>query len=104
MVRYKISWSIEARIDLVDILKFYIERNLSNTYSIKLNSKINKNIKTLTRNPFLGKATEYESVRALVIVNYEVIYEITGEDIVVVMIWDCHRNPDTKSLDKRIKR
>lgn len=52
MARYKISWSVEARLDLIDILEFYIERNLSKTYSIKLNTKINKDIKALHKNPF----------------------------------------------------
>lgn len=104
MVKYKISWSVEARLDLIDILKFYIERNLSNTYSIKLNAKINKRIKALIRNPFLGKPTEYESVRALVTADYEIIYEIIKQDIIVVMIWDCRRNPEKKIIDKRLKK
>jgi len=44
MVKYKVEWSIEARIDLIDILKFYKIRNKSALYSKKLNSKINKSI------------------------------------------------------------
>ena len=27
MAKYKIEWSIEARLDLIDILEYYIERN-----------------------------------------------------------------------------
>jgi len=51
MVKYKVEWSIEARIDLIDILKFYKIRNKSALYSKKLNSKINKSIKLITKNP-----------------------------------------------------
>ena len=29
MVKYKVDWSIEARLDLLDILNFYIDRNKS---------------------------------------------------------------------------
>jgi plasmid stabilization system protein ParE len=36
MAKYKIEWSIEARLDLIDILEYYIERNKSATYSKKL--------------------------------------------------------------------
>ncbi len=104
MAKYKINWSIEARLDLIDILEFYIERNLSNTYSTKLNAKINKDIRALNKNPSLGKPTEYESVRALVTGNYEAIYEIIGQDIVIVMIWDCHRNPEEKMIGRRLKK
>jgi hypothetical protein len=38
MVKFKIDWSIEARFDLIDILDFYIKRNKSNVYSIRLNA------------------------------------------------------------------
>ena len=40
MVKYKIKWSIEARLDLIDILEYYIIRNKSALYSKKLNLKI----------------------------------------------------------------
>ena len=39
MAKYKIEWSIEARLDLIDILEYYLERNKSVVYSNKLNSK-----------------------------------------------------------------
>lgn len=37
MVERRIEWSIEARKDLFQILKFYVDRNESNQYSLKLN-------------------------------------------------------------------
>ena len=40
MAKYKIEWSIEARLDLIDILEFYRIRNKSSLYSKKLNTKI----------------------------------------------------------------
>jgi len=42
MAKYKIDWSVEARLDLIDILEFYIIRNKSALYSKKINAKINK--------------------------------------------------------------
>lgn len=54
MVKFKVVWSVEARSDLIDILDYYIKRNKSNLYSIKLNAKINESIKFLSKNPFLG--------------------------------------------------
>ena len=44
MAKYKISWSVEAEIDLTEILEFYIQRNKTATYSRKLYSKIKKDI------------------------------------------------------------
>jgi len=40
MAKYKIDWSVEARLDLIDILEFYVIRNKSALYSKKINAKI----------------------------------------------------------------
>lgn len=64
MARIKIEWSIEAKEDLIDILQFYIDRNGNSNYSKKLYVKINKNIKLLSNNPFLGIRTDDPDIRA----------------------------------------
>ena len=61
MVRYKVKWSIEARLDLLDILDFYSQRNGNAVYSKKLYSKINKSIVLIIRNPSIGLQTNIES-------------------------------------------
>ena len=103
MVKFKIDWSIEARLDLLDILEFYIKQNDTATYSIKLNSEINKSIKLLSKNPFFGIQTDYDSVRALISGNYQIIYEIFDKLIIIIMVWDCRRDPEDKVIDRRIK-
>jgi|SRR3989304_1681647 len=103
MAKFKIDWSIEARLDLIDILEFYIKRNGTSTYSIKLNAKINKSIKLLSKNPYLGTKTDYDSVRALITGDYQIIYEIFEQLILIIMIWDCRRDPEDKVIDQRIK-
>ncbi len=103
MVKYKVEWSIEARLDLLDILEFYFERNGNANYSRKLNSKINKSIKLVTKNPLLGLQTDIDSVRAIVTGDYQIIYEITANILLIVMVWDCRRNPDDKKITPRTK-
>jgi plasmid stabilization system protein ParE len=103
MVRYKVIWSIEARLDLLNILDFYAQRNGNAVYSKKLYSKINKSIELVVRNPSIGLQTNIESVRALVTGDYQLIYEISGISILIVMVWDCKRNPLEKLISSRIK-
>ena len=103
MAKYKIEWSIEARLDLIDILEYYLERNNSVVYSNKLNSKITRSIKLIAQNPLIGIKSEIESVRALITGDYQIIYEIFDNLIVVLMIWDCRRDPEDKIIDLRIK-
>jgi plasmid stabilization system protein ParE len=104
MVKYKVEWSIEARLDLIDILEFYITRNKSTPYSKRLNSKINKSIKIITKNPLIGLHSQIDSVRALITGDYQIIYEILDNLIIIIMIWDCRRDPEDKILDQRIKK
>ena len=102
MVKLKIEWSSEARLDLFDILDFYIIRNGNPIYSKKLNSRINKSINLLSHNPLIGTQTDFESVRALITGDYQIIYEIFNQLILIIMVWDCRRDPEDKKIGKRI--
>jgi plasmid stabilization system protein ParE len=104
MAKYKIEWSIEARLDLIDILEYYIERNKSATYSKKFNSRINNSIKLISRNPMIGLQTGIETVKTLITGDYQILYEILDKSILIVMIWDCRRDPKDKIIDLRIKK
>lgn len=101
MAKYKIEWSTDAKSDLFSILDFYIQRNKNSTYSKKLNADIKKSIKLISRNPFIGIKTDFETVRALITGNYQIIYEIFDQLVLIIMIWDCRRNPDDKRIGKR---
>jgi len=103
MVRYKIEWSLKAREDLINIFEFYNKRNGSSEYSRKLYLHFRKRIKLLSQNPFLGIQTDFETVRVLIINNYQIIYEIFEDLILIIMIWDCRRNPENKIISRRIK-
>ncbi len=103
MVKRKIEWSVEAKIDLRDTLKYYINRNKSINYSKKLNLQFNKSLNLIATNPLLGTQTDYYSVRALVTGNYQIIYEVFDQLILIVMLWDCRRNPADKRIGERIK-
>ncbi|NCP83813.1 MAG: type II toxin-antitoxin system RelE/ParE family toxin, partial [Bacteroidetes bacterium] len=89
MAKIRIEWSSEARLDLFDILDFYIRRNGTSIYSIRLNSKINNSIKLLSRNPLIGTKTDLDSVRALITGDYQILYEIFDQLILIIMVWDC---------------
>lgn len=103
MVKFKIEWSIEARLDLLDVLEFYINQNGTTDYSRKLNSTIEKSLKLIAKNPLIGILSDYNSVRVFIKGDYEIIYEIVEQSILIIMIWDCRRNPEDKMINRRIK-
>ncbi len=94
MAKRKIIWSHRAKINRYEILKFYIERNKSNTYSRKLNKRINKELRLLLKFPDLGIKTNVEGVRGLIIDNFIIFYETNKDFIIVHYIWDSRQDPE----------
>lgn len=94
MAKRKIVWSHRARIKLYEILKFYNERNQSNSYSSTLYKKFTKELNLLKKHPDLGINTEIESVRGLITGEFIIYYQVTDAMIIVHYIWDCHQNPE----------
>jgi plasmid stabilization system protein ParE len=98
MAKRKIVWSNRAKIRLYAILDFYIVRNKSKVYSIKLQKLISKEVTLLIKQPDLGIKTSEETTRGLIIENYIVYYEITDDKIIIHTIWDSRQNPDNKII------
>jgi plasmid stabilization system protein ParE len=104
MAKFKIEWSVEARLDLLDILDFYVSRNKSAVYSKKLHSRIIRITNLIAKHPFIGTQTGIETVRALITGDFQIIYEILDDKIYFSMIWDCRRDPGDKIIDSRVKK
>lgn len=104
MAKRKIRWSKAAKDDLFGILEFYNERNGSKAYSYKLYKRIDQSLRLIAKYPNLGTATDYNSVRVLITGDYQIIYEVFDQLILVVMLWDSRRNPENKKIGRRIKK
>jgi toxin YoeB len=98
MAKRKIVWSNRAKKRLYGLLEFYVERNKSKSYSIKLYKLLNKEVKLLLKYPDLGLKTSEESVRGLIIDTYIIYYEVTEDKIIIHTIWDCRQDPDSKII------
>ena len=94
MVKRKIIWSHRAKIKLYEILKYYVDRNKSKSYSEKLYIRFTKELHLLNKHTDLGKKTEIENIRGLIIGDYIIYYECTDDLIIVHTLWDCRQNPD----------
>jgi plasmid stabilization system protein ParE len=98
MAQRKIIWSKRTTIKLYSILEFYILRHKSKTYSTKLYTKINKEIKLLQNNPELGIKTTEETIRGLIVESYIIYYQVTENEIIIHTIWDSRQNPENKII------
>jgi len=93
MAKKEIKWTLKAIHDKLDILDFWIERNKSKTYSIKLDKLFDKSIDSLSNQPEQGKKTNYKNIRIKIVHHYLIYYLIHEQHIEIVRIWDARRNP-----------
>lgn len=83
-------------------MNFYIERNGNSKYSKSLYTRIRKGVATISKNPFIGIKSDIESVRILISDEYLIVYQLFDKTIIISMIWDCRRNPESLKLGKRV--
>ncbi len=102
MAKRRIKWSPDAIEDLKSILEYFNNRNKSKKYSKKLYAQIQNDLTQLIDNPSIGKETDINEITCIISSNYELIYKTFDESILVIMIWDCRRNPEKKAISKRL--
>ena len=90
----RIVWTSKADQIYSEILKFYVQRNGSKTFSKKLNNEVKKLLLLLSRHPFLGKKTGLTNARVLIKGNYKIFYKIYSEELVILLFWDSRQNPE----------
>ncbi len=94
MAKKKIIWSLKARKQQFEILEYYSERNGNDRYSIKLYQKFQNNLSLISKLHFIGKPTDKENIRFLIVSDYQIFYEIKKHSIEVLLLWDCRQDPD----------
>ena len=92
MVR-RLIWSVEARNSRKNIFEYWNNRNKSKAYSKNLNLLFNANLQIVLKLPEFGHPTKNEDDKYIIVSNFEIIYKITNQEIVVLDIWDTRQNP-----------
>lgn len=82
-----------AQDDRKDILKFWREKNKSNTYSKKLDLRFREVINIIKDFPQIGKQTDDSNARIKIVKEYLLIYEETQDSIIILTIWDSRQDP-----------
>jgi toxin YoeB len=95
----QIVWTFQAQDDRKRIFQYWNDRNKSNLYSKKLNRLFTDSLKLVCKRPLIGKRTAIPNVRAKIVRDYMLFYEITTEHIVVLTVWDSRQNPINREFE-----
>lgn len=75
MAGRKVIWTKKATVERREILEYWISRNKSKSYSIKLNDLFVTAVSRLAVYPAVGRKTDIENVRVQIIRDYLLFYE-----------------------------
>ena len=97
----EISYSPLFFENLEAILKFFDERNGSDNFSKKLLKMIHKQIKLASTMPEIGRLTDFPGVRILFVERFAIDYQIRDNVILIIDIYSCQTDPDTRVFKKQ---
>jgi len=92
MAKRKIIWTQKTNFERKEILEYWILRNRSKNFSIKLNKFIVDATQALAEHPTIGRKTNLENVRVKIIRDYLIFYEFSESELVILSIWDGRRD------------
>ena len=91
--RRKIEWTTNAVLTKKSIFLYWNNRNKSTLYSQKLNLLFTTTLRSIENNPEASIDIKKENIRAILVRDYYLIFEITTLNIKVLDIWDTRQNP-----------
>lgn len=94
----EIIWSPKAKSELIEILEYWVNRNKSNVYSLKLNQLIQEQLIFILESPKIGRKTDIKNVYVKIIRDYLLYYEIEKGNLHVLTIRHGKKNPKTLAL------
>ena len=90
MVKRNIIQTRTADIQFVGILEYWVKRNKSNRYSVKLIKLVSERTNQIAKNPELYKKMNFKNIRTASLGNYSIYYKTAKK---VIFIHFNHTNP-----------
>lgn len=88
MAKKVIVWSKIAKLQFATVLEFYVERNGTPNYSLKLLDEVEDLLVTLSNSELIGRLTSNKFTRVIPMKAYLIFYEINRNRIEIVSFWD----------------
>lgn len=89
----KIVWTTIALKQRNSTFEYWNERNKSNIYSVKLNSKIKERLVQLKYFPEIEIETIFPKTRIIYLGYYSILYQIKDQNIIITGFWDNRQDP-----------
>lgn len=102
MAQRKVVWTQTAARQRRSILEYWVNRNKSNTYSIKLLSLSNEKAKVIAQSPKLFRLSDFPDTRMAAMGHFSIFYKFNSKEVIITAFWDNRQDP--KKLLKELKK
>lgn len=98
MVKKEIVWSEFAKLQLTQVLEYYVLRNGNSDYSLKILEEVEDLLITLSTAENIGRLTENKFTRVISMKVYLLFYEINFNRIEIVSFWDNRQDLKNRKI------
>ncbi len=98
MAEKEIVWSKLAKLQLANVLEFYVNRNGNSNYSLKILSEVEDLLKMLSKAEQIGRLTSNKFTRVISMKVYLIFYEINGNRIEILSFWDNRQDIKNRKI------
>lgn len=98
MAKKEIIWSDLAKLEFSNVLEFYVFRNGSSDYSLKILEEVEDLLETLSANEFIGRLTSNKITRVIPMKVYLIFYEINANQIEILSFWDNRQDIKNRKI------
>lgn len=91
-----IKWSNRAVKERSDILRYWVKRNGSPSYSEKIEAETDKAINVILENRYIGEEVKNRNnVRRLTVMHdYSIYYTVMKNNLYILSFWDNRQDPE----------
>jgi plasmid stabilization system protein ParE len=93
MAQKNIIWTETAARQRRSILEYWLQRNQSPTYSLKLLRLSNEKANLIAENPLKYKTAEFQDTHVAAMGHFSLFYKITNSTIIITAFWDNRQDP-----------
>ena len=98
MAKKEIIWSELAKLQLQNVLEFYVLRNGNSDYSLKILNEIEDLMQTLSKAELIGRLTSNKFTRVISMKVYLLFYEVHGNRIEIISFWDNRQDIKNRKI------
>ncbi|MTI19799.1 type II toxin-antitoxin system RelE/ParE family toxin [Fulvivirga sp. RKSG066] len=93
MTGRQVVWTQTAASQRRSILEYWINRNKSNNYSIKILRLSNDKTKVIAQNPKLFRLADFPDTHMAAMGHFSIFYKFNAKEVIITAFWDNRQDP-----------